>query len=119
MENNEPIKHHYIPQFILRNFLGDDGLLYYWDNENKYLSKRNTKSVFMNRSMYKSEELNSENPVEIENNLSKFEQEIAPIFKRLCSPDEVAITRKELEMLRIFLSLLSFRSDLRMKQSLS
>ncbi len=113
---NEPIKHHYIPQFILRNFLGEDGLFYYWDNENKYLSKRSTKSVFMNNSMYRSEEINPTNPVEVENNLSRFEQEMAPIFKRLCSSDEITLTRRELEALRIFLSLLSFRSDLRMKQ---
>ena len=111
-----PIRHHYIPQFILRNFLGEDGLLYYWDNESKFLAKRNTKGVFMNNSMYRSEDINYDNPVEIESNLSKFEQEIAPIFKRLCAPDEIVLTRKELEMLRIFLSLLSFRSDLRMKQ---
>ena len=116
MAKNEPIKHHYIPQFILRSFLGEDGLFYYWDNDNKYLSKRNTKSVFMNNSMYRSEEINPENPVEVENNLSKFEQEMAPLFKRLCSTDEVVLTRRELESLRIFLSLLSFRSDLRMKQ---
>ena len=116
MAKTEPIKHHYIPQFILRSFLGEDGLFYYWDNDNKYLSKRNTKSVFMNNSMYRSEEINPENPVEVENNLSKFEQEMAPLFKRLCSTDEVVLTRRELESLRIFLSLLSFRSDLRMKQ---
>ena len=116
MAKTEPMKHHYIPQFILRSFLGEDGLFYYWDNDNKYLSKRNTKSVFMNNSMYRSEEINPENPVEVENNLSKFEQEIAPLFKRLCSTDEAVLTRRELESLRIFLSLLSFRSDLRMKQ---
>ena len=112
----EPIKQHYIPQFLLRNFLDDTGLFYYWDNEKKYLSKRNTKSVYMNRSMYSSKEINSDNPVEVENNLSKFEQEISPIFKKLCSSDEAVLSRRELEMLRIFLSLLSFRSDLRMKQ---
>ena len=116
MIKTEPIRHHYIPQFILRNFLGDNGLFFYWDNENKYLSKRNTKSVFMNNSMYRSEEINPENPVEVENNLSKFEQEMAPLFKRLCFDSEVSLTRNELEALRIFLSLLSFRSDLRMKQ---
>lgn len=114
--SNEPLKHHYIPQFILRNFNNSEGLLQYWDNENKYLSKRNTRSIFMNVSMYRSEEINEENPVEIENNLSKFEQEIAPIFKKLCSPDAVDLTRKELESLRIFLSLLSFRSNSRMLQ---
>lgn len=116
MAKTEPIKHHYIPQFILRSFLEEGGLFYYWDNENKYLSKRNTKSVFMNNSMYRSEDINPENPVEVENNLSKFEQEMAPLFKRLCSTDEIVLTRRELESLRIFLSLLSFRSDLRMKQ---
>ena len=112
----EPIKHHYIPQFILKSFLNEDGLFYYWDNENKFLAKRNTKGVFMNKSMYRSEDINCDNPVEVENNLSKFEQEIAPLFKRLCNLNEVVLTRKELEAMRIFLSLLSFRSDLRMKQ---
>ena len=70
----------------------------------------------MNHSMYKSEDINSENPVEVENNLSKFEQVVAPIFKRLCMSGDIVLTRRELETLRIFLSLLSFRSDLRMKQ---
>ena len=116
MGKSEPIKHHYIPQFILKNFLDADGLFYYWDNEKRFLQKRNTKTVFMNNSMYRSEEINAENPVVIENNLSKFEQEIAPIFKRLCFDKEITLTRRELEALRIFLSLLSFRSDLRMKQ---
>ena len=113
---NEPIKHHYIPQFILRNFLNQNGLFYYWDNENKFLAEKSTKKVFMNISMYRSEEINADNPVEVENNLSRFEQEIAPLFKRLCQTGEIVLTRNELEKLRIFLSLLSFRSDLRMKQ---
>lgn len=34
MVKTEPIKHHYIPQFILRSFFGEDGLFYYWDNDN-------------------------------------------------------------------------------------
>ena len=70
----------------------------------------------MNDSMYESEEINSDNPVETEDNLAKFEQEVSPLFKRLCLPEEIVLTRRELEKLRIFLTLLSFRSDLRMKQ---
>ena len=27
---NTPVKHHYIPQFILRNFLNDNGKLYFY-----------------------------------------------------------------------------------------
>lgn len=70
----------------------------------------------MNTSMYRSEEINAENPVEVENNLSIFEQEIAPLFKDLNTLDNITLTRKQMESLRIFLMLLSFRSDLRMKQ---
>ena len=41
---SELIKHHYIPQFILRSFNKEDN---YWNIENKRLEEGNTSSIFM------------------------------------------------------------------------
>ena len=117
MNKSEPRKHHYIPQFILRKFTDVNNQVLYWNIRNKTLEKRNTKSIFMNIDMYRDEENHQENPVFIENSLSIFESEIANLINnKLLNDKEIIITRAELESLRIFLSLLSFRSDLRMNQ---
>ena len=70
----------------------------------------------MNESMYRSKEINPDNPVEVENNLGVFEHEITPVFDKLMLGDRVSLSRSELEKLMIFLSLLSFRSNLRKEQ---
>ena len=114
---NEPKKHHYIPQFILRNFYNQDDQVLYWDIEKKTLSKRNTKKIFMNMNMYRDEVNNVDNPTIIEKSFSVFEEEIAKLIRdKFIDKSVIEITRGELEKLRIFLELLSFRSDSRMKQ---
>ena len=113
----EPKRHHYIPQFILRNFQDENSQVTYWDIENSKLEKRNTRSVFMNINMYRDEINHQDNPTSIESTLAVFEQEIAELIKgKFLTSNEVVITREELEKLRIFLSLLSFRSNSRMEQ---
>lgn len=118
MINNEAKRHHYIPQFILKKFIDKDGKnVQYWNIKKQVLEKRNTKSVFMNIDMYRDEINHGDNPTSIENTLSIFEGEIADLInKKFIDENEIKITRKELEKLRIFLSLLSFRSDYRMNQ---
>ena len=113
--NNEPKIHHYIPQFILRNFTDENKQLTYWSIKDKKLSKRNPKSVFMNEIMYRDESL--DNPVQIENDFSLFEKEYSDIIhNKVLNTNKIILTRKEVEIIRIFLSLMSFRSNLRMKQ---
>lgn len=113
----EPKRHHYIPQFILRNFQNEDLQVLYWDIKNNKLEKRNTRSVFMNIDMYRDELNHQDNPTSIENTLAVFEQEIAELInKKFLNSNEIILTRQELEKLRIFLSLLSFRSNSRMEQ---
>lgn len=117
METNEAKRHHYIPQFILRNFTDENGQLVYWDIKENKLEKRNPRSVFMNWNMYRDEQNHKENPTEIESLLSVFESEIAELInKKMLSGNEIVLTRTELESFRIFLSLLSFRSNSRMSQ---
>lgn len=48
----ESKRHHYIPQFILRNFQDENSQVSYWDIENSKLEKRNTRSVFMNMNRF-------------------------------------------------------------------
>ena len=113
----EAHKHHYIPRFILKNFNDENGQVNYWNVEKKKLEKRNIKSIFMNMDMYRDESLNEEDPTQIETKFSIFECEIADLIaKKILDKDEIIISRRELEMLRIFISLLSFRSNSRMEQ---
>lgn len=114
----EPRKHHYIPQFILRNFYNSNNLVNYWNIETSKLETRNTKKIFMNVDMYRSEQLNIDDPTQIEFNFSIFECEIAKLIaeKGFINSKEIVIRRDELEKLRIFISLLSFRSNFRMEQ---
>ena len=118
MANNEPIKNHYIPQFILRNFCDENNQLNYWNISASTLEKRNTLSVFMIKNMYRDEINHFENPVVIENQFSYFEEEISKLIKSkiLIDSNKIVLTRLELEKLRIFLTLFSFRSNFRMKQ---
>lgn len=117
MNKQEARKHHYIPQFILRNFNDENGQVNYWNIEKERLEKRNTKSVFMNIDMYRDETLNEDDPTQIESKFSAFEREIAELLaKKVMGKDEIVMTRRELEKLRIFTSLLSFRANHRMLQ---
>lgn len=118
MAINEPIKHHYIPQFILKNFNDENNQLNYWNINDLKLEKRNPLSIFMIKNMYRDELNHAENPVIIENKFSYFEDEIARLIndKILTDSNKIILTRSELEKLRIFLTLFSFRSNFRMKQ---
>ncbi|MCI5745319.1 MAG: DUF4238 domain-containing protein [Erysipelotrichaceae bacterium] len=113
----EAHKHHYIPRFILKNFNDENGQVNYWNIEKNKLEKRNIKSIFMNMDMYRDELLNEDDPTQIESKFSVFECEIADLIaKKILDKDEVVISRRELEKLRIFITLLSFRSNSRMEQ---
>ena len=117
MSKQEPKKHHYIPRFILKNFNNENGQVNYWNIEKDKLEKRNTKSVFMNIDMYRCEPLNQDDPTQIESKLSIFEREIAELISnKILNKEEIILDRRELGKLKIFTTLLSFRSNHRMKQ---
>ena len=80
MVKHEARKHHYIPRFILKNFNDDNGQVNYWNIEKSQLEKRNIKSVFMNKDMYRDELLNQNDPTQIESKFSIFEREIAELI---------------------------------------
>ncbi|MBQ3901319.1 MAG: DUF4238 domain-containing protein, partial [Clostridia bacterium] len=108
---NEPKRHHYIPQFILRNFCDDRQRLYYYDKSRGTVEKRKTSEVFMAYNLYRDEVNNSEDPVRIEKDFSNFEREIAEILNdRFLKDNEIVISAEEDKKIKLFFALMGFRS---------
>lgn len=108
----EPIRHHYIPQFILRNFcFNDNNDLYYYDKESQETTIRNARDVFMEKNLYRDEINHSDNPTKVEKDLARFENEISQIINgRFRNDKEITLTFDEEERLRMFFAIMGFRS---------
>ena len=109
--HSEPIRHHYIPQFILKNFCFEDMRLHYFDKQTGCISVKDTRDVFMVRNLYRDEINYATDPVRIEKDLADYEREIAPIIKeRFLTEREIFITPEEDEKLRLFFAIMGFRA---------
>ena len=98
----EPIRHHYIPQFILKNFCFEDRRLYYFDKQTSCVSIKDTRDVFMARNLYRDEINYAADPVKIEKDLAEYEREIAQIIReRFLDGREIFITPQEDAKLKI------------------
>lgn len=109
----EPIRHHYIPQFILRNYAYDNDktLVYYYDKESQSVSAREIREVFMERNLYRDEINYNNNPVQIEYDLSVYEREVAELIKnKFLNKRKIELTEKEDSMLKLFFAIMSFRN---------
>ena len=107
----EPIRHHYIPQFILKNFCFEDRRLYYFDKQTSCVSIKDTRDVFMARNLYRDEINYAADPVKIEKDLAEYEREIAQIIReRFLDGREIFITPQEDAKLKLFFAIMGFRS---------
>ena len=111
MKVNEPIRHHYIPQFVLRNFSYDSfNHLNYYDVTSKSIINIDTKEVFMHKNLYR-DEINYPNiPTSIETDLSKFESEVSKNIKKMLVGKDIEISIEELDSIMVFLAIMGFRS---------
>ncbi len=109
---HEAKRHHYIPQFILRNFCLDNGeSLYYFDKHNKTLTIQKTRDVFMTENLYRDEINNPNVPTKIESDFAKFENEVSHIIKsKFLIEKKILITAEEDQKLKLFFALMGFRS---------
>lgn len=109
---NEPRRHHYIPQFILRNFCHENSeYFFYYSVEDKAITQKEPKDIFMARDLYRDEINNPEDRMKIERDFSKFEREVAEIIKdRFLCESEIVVSQYEEEMIRVFFALMGFRS---------
>ena len=109
----EPIRHHYIPQFILRNFACDTDrkVACYYDKESQAVSKCEIREVFMERNFYRDEINCKDKPVQIEQDLSVFEREVAELIKsKFLDKRKIELTAEEDSMLKLFFAIMSFRN---------
>ena len=109
---NIPIKHHYIPQFILKNFCDEEGFLWYKDIKTNTIENFSTKDIYFENNLYRDErEKKDKDSVEIELALSKYEDEISKILlSRYYSEKKFYITLKEQEAIKLFIAIMGFRS---------
>lgn len=112
MMSREPKKHHYIPQFILKNFSFDEKCnLFYFDRKTYKICEKSTRDIFMVRNLYRDEINNPDEPTKIEKDMACFESEISRIITgRFLNRDEIAITLEEDEKLKLFFAIMGFRS---------
>ena len=107
--DNEPIKHHYIPQFILRNFCFEDNKLHYYDVIKKECIDKQTPKAFKEDNLYRND-INVDNPVKIEKDLAKYETNISNIFNKFTKDDVISISSEERAKVLLFLGIMGFRS---------
>lgn len=110
---NEPKRHHYIPQFILRNFCVDDkGTVYYYDKIRCRTSVQKIQNIFMSMHLYRDEVNSPDDPTKLERDLSVFESEVSHIIKNkfLCEK-EITLNMHEDAKLRLFFAIMGFRAE--------
>lgn len=112
--NKDPVKHHYIPQFILRNFCFDDrSRLYFYSKKTSKTIIRKTKEIFMIRNLYRDDINNIDNPTKIEKDMARFESEVAQIItERFLDENDITLTLDEDEKLKLFFAIMGFRSKI-------
>ena len=109
---NESYRHHYIPQFIIRNFSQrGDGFVRFYSVKNKTIKNLPTEDVFVYNNLYRDEVNNPNDPVKIENDLAKYEGEIAVLLKeKFYKGSEIKLTFAEEEKLKLFISIMMYRN---------
>lgn len=112
----EPIRHHYIPQFILRNFCDEKGYVNYFDKTTNKITLREPSDIFMEKNLYRDEINYAENPTKIETDLARFESDISQIIKEKFLVGDKVILTKEDEQIKLFFFIMGFRSHNAMLQ---
>ena len=93
---NKPKRHHYIPQFILREFCYEDEELWFYDIKTKVLESSNTRDVFMVENLYL-DKTNDKDKLEIESEFSIYEGEISRILdKQFYDQKYIYITKEDM-----------------------
>lgn len=111
-KNNEAHKHHYIPQFIIKNFSENrDGWVWYYEKRTNAISLKHCSEIFLSKDLYRDEINNPDKPTKIENDLSVFEREVSEIITKFTTNgSNIAISYDDGEKIKFFFALMAFRS---------
>lgn len=110
---NEPIRHHYIPQFILRNFCSEAKRLCYYDKSNGCVAVKETKDVFMAPYLYSDDINHPEDRARIERDFASYEREMSELINGpFVNDSDIIISIEDEEKLKLFFALMGFRSKI-------
>ncbi len=110
--HKEAIRHHYIPQFILRNFSKDGVHVYYKSSFTNVIKKVEICNIFMEQNLYRDEINYCENPTKIELDLARYENEVSKIIKdKILDKKRILLSQEESDSLKLFFAIMSFRSQ--------
>lgn len=108
---NEAKRHHYIPQFILRNFrVNTNNDVCYFNIKTGQETIINTRDIFKVDDLYRDSINYPKLPTQIEQDLSRYESEIALLINNKFLNENIIINKNEDESLKLFFSIMSFRS---------
>jgi hypothetical protein len=85
MRNQNPKRHHYVPQFILRQFADDDGQLWFWRRQFKRgeVRKSSTRNLFAEKDLYSLQDGSGKKDVSLEHFFSKQEYTLSLFLEKL------------------------------------
>lgn len=127
-KENFTVNEHYIPRFLLELFKDDDKAFYYMNNDTHYISKVSTKNACCKKDLYETKAQISENEYyfsrnDIEDNLSKREEEYSKLVKKIISicdnPENkyaLILNKEEKELLMEFIANLHLRHPERLNE---
>lgn len=80
-----PKRHHFVPQFLIRNFVGADGLARYFDRERhaEGIVRRNPDKVFYRKHLYTVFEKDGSKDVSQELAFGQLEDAVAPVVRKI------------------------------------
>ena len=77
-------RHHYIPKFLLKNFIGHDGYLWVADRGQHKIYKTRPRKAFVEKGLYVRHDIaQSTKNYEYELRLSKMESDVAPVIQEI------------------------------------
>ena len=83
----------------------------YCDKQTGCIERVSLTEAFMERNLYRDEVHNADDPVKIERDLAQYERKASDLIKQFRDKDEVTLTEEDDALLKLFLSIMSFRSD--------
>ena len=110
---NEPKRHHYIPQFILKTFSFDGkGHVHYYSKFNGKTSCEEIRNTFMALHLYRDEINSPDFPTVLEHDLARFESDVAQIInQKFLRSNQITLSMEEDSKLRLFFAIMGLRSE--------
>src|SRR6266446_6167352 len=115
----EPKLHHFVPQFHLRRFADDRGLLWVWDRDRDRVISATPKSIAAERHFYRLTEFaeHAQDPLTMEKQFANLEADAASItdywlksLREIKAPDKLDIPDEDRELVALHIALQFLRT---------